>query len=107
MNSRNNLRNGAFPVSSQDYIVFLPEEYYKAEVLLRFDLEPCTIQGPFSEYCHMYTYYEPSGAAAVTVRGDSGQPSFGRLQVYRDSRFSLQSLEFGSMALLGRTQVNP
>lgn len=91
----------------QDYIVFLPEDYYKAELLRDISAEPCLLRTSKPEYCDMYTYYELKGPSFVTMPGDKAYalPLRGRPDIFIDPRFDLGVQRLSNMALLGRNQV--
>ena len=92
----------------QDYIVFLPEDYYNAELLRDTSVEPCSLRTSKPESCNMYTYYELKGPLLVTVLGNKAYtlPSKGQIDLFNDTRFDLSGKRFSHMALLGTSQVS-
>ena len=91
----------------QDYIVFLPEDYYKAELLKDVSSEPCLLRTSKPEHCDMYTYYEPKSPSIITVSGDKAYtlPLKGNPDIFIDPRFDLRDQRLSNMALLGNIQV--
>lgn len=89
-----------------DYIVFLPEDYYKAELLKDVSSEPCLLRTSKPEHCDMYTYYEPKSPSIITVSGDKAYtlPLKGNPDIFIDPRFDLRDQRLSNMALLGNIQ---
>lgn len=102
------IANSFFFYISQDYIVFLPEDYFNAEVLQEITGEPCLLRTSKPEYCDMYTYFDPKGPSLVTLSGDKAHtlPLKGRPDMFSDPRFDLSNSRFSNMALLGGNQVS-
>ena len=91
----------------QDYIVFLPEDYYNAGLLKGVPPGPCMLRTSRPEYCDMYTYYELKSPSVVTMSGGLAytHPLKGLADIFTDPRYNLDESHLASMALLGRNQV--
>ena len=91
----------------QDYIVFLPEDYYKAGLLKNIPPGPCMLRTSRPEICDMYTYYGLKSPSIVTVTGDLAYSHSrrGLADLFTDPRYSLDEPHLSSMALLDRNQV--
>lgn len=87
--------------------MFLPEDYYKAELLKGVSSEPCLLRTSKPEHCDMYTYYEPKSPSIITVSGNKAYslPLKGNPDIFIDPRFDLRDQGLSNMALLGNIQV--
>lgn len=91
----------------QDYIVFLPQDYYNADLLNDVQPGPCMLRTSKPEGCDMYTYYDPRSPSIVTVSGNRAYTHPFRRQAYlfTDTLYYLDEPKLSNMALLGESQV--
>ncbi|PFX27901.1 Laminin subunit alpha [Stylophora pistillata] len=88
-----------------DYIVFLPQDYYNADLLKDVQPGPCMLRTSKSEHCDMYTYYDPK-SPSVSVSGSLAYTHPFRRQAYlfTDALYFLDEPKLSNMALLGESQ---
>lgn len=89
-----------------DYIVFLPQDYYNADLLNDVQSGPCMLRTSKPEGCDMYTYYDPRSPSIVTVSGNRAYTHPFRRQAYlfTDTLYYLDEPKLSNMALLGESQ---
>nr|XP_058972202.1 laminin subunit alpha-like isoform X2 [Pocillopora verrucosa] len=89
-----------------DYIVFLPQDYYNADLLNDVQPGPCMLRTSKPEGCDMYTYYDPRSPSIVTVSGNRAYTHPFRRQAYlfTDTLYYLDEPKLSNMALLGESQ---
>ena len=102
----------SFPSLTQDYFVFLPEEYYTGRILRTERVDPCVVDGPRDEICDLYSYPEVSDEHAVKHEAEHGyfaREAWGTedklVLKYYSNNTVLQQLTGNQLVLMNNEQV--
>ena len=97
----------------QDYLVFLPKDYYSGRILTTQRVDPCMVDGRRDEVCDLYSYPEISDEHAVKHEAEHGyftKEAWGTedklgLKYYSNNNV-LSKLKGNQLVLMNHEQVN-
>lgn len=77
-----------FLFGTQDYLVFMPEEYYEGTILQTERVDPCVVGGPNNKVCDRYSYPEVAHESIVKQEAENGY--FSKRAWHADEKLTLK-----------------